>query len=105
MIFIFVKIRQIKEESQEFMQKVQGHRTKVTNQVEAFYNSLMLKKDELKKLQTEINCLLKADENMAEKLKQTKTIPEKLNGIELGECFLSQPLSLIKSCKLLPQVR
>jgi len=42
---------------------------------------------------------------MAEKVKQTKIIPEKLNGIELGECFLSQPLSLIKSCKLLTQVR
>ncbi|KAF6021662.1 hypothetical protein EB796_020022 [Bugula neritina] len=91
------RIRQIKEESQELMQKVQGHRTKVTNQVEAFYNNLMLKRDELEKLQTEINRLLNADGNMAEKVKQTKIIPEKLNGIELGECFLSQPLSLIRS--------
>jgi len=98
---VFIQIRQIEEESEELMQKVQGHRTKVTNQVEAFYNNLMLKKDELDKLQTEINRLLNADENMAEKVQQTKIIPEKLNGMDLDECFLSQPLSLIRSCKLL----
>jgi len=98
---VFIQIRQIEEESDELMQMVQGYKAKVTNQVEVFYNNLMLKKDELDKLQTEINRLLNADENMAEKVQQTKIIPEKLNGIELGECFLSQPLSLIRSCKLL----
>jgi len=67
-ISIFVEIKQIKEESEELMQKVQGHRTKVNNQVEAFDNNLMLKRDELKKLQTEINRLLNADGNMAEKV-------------------------------------
>jgi len=40
------------------MEKVIGHKKKVTNEVEASYNNLMMKKNKLQKVQVDLNHLI-----------------------------------------------
>jgi len=72
------------------MKKVKGHKKKVTNEVEACYNNLMLKRNELQKVQVKLNHLIQ-NSHVTEKVKQRNGITEELNKIELDEANLSKP--------------
>jgi len=94
----FKQIKKIKEKSQELMKKIIGHRKKVTNEVEACYNSLMLKRNELQKVQTNLNHLIQ-NSHVTEKVKQRKGITEELSEIVLDESAISKPQAICQSCK------
>jgi len=79
--------------------RVINHKAKVTNQVEDFYNKLILKKDELEKTQAEVHSLLK-DGYVTEKIRQKKTIAEELerhDAEKLDDCELTDPPTLINT--------
>jgi len=79
--------------------RVINHKAKVTNQVEDFYNKLMLKKDELEKTQAEVHRLLK-DGHVTEKIRQKKKITEKLERHDAekpDDCELTDPPTLINT--------
>jgi len=94
---ILKQIKKIKEKSQELMEKVIGHRKEVTNEVEASYNNLMLKRNELQKVQSKLNHLIQ-NSHVAEKVKQRKEITKILNKIELDEPTLSEPQVISQTC-------
>jgi len=97
--FIFKQIKEIKEESQELMKKVIDYRKKVTNEVEACYNTLMLKGNELQKVQTNLNHLIQ-NSHVTEKVKQRKGITDEVSEIKLDEAKLSKPQALCHAGKL-----
>jgi len=75
----------------------------VTNQVEDFYNKLMLKKDGLEKTQAEVHRLLK-DGHVTEKIRQKKRMTEELerhDADKLNDCELVDPPTLIHTGMLL----
>jgi len=80
------------------MEKVIGHRKKVTNEVEACYNSLMIKRHELQKVQVDLNHLIQ-NSHVAEKVKQRKRVTEELSKIELDSSAISKPQALCQICK------
>jgi len=96
---LFKQIKRIKEESQELMTKVIGHRKRVTNEVEACYNNLMIKRNELQKVQLKLNHLIQKS-HVTEKVKQKKGITEEIQKIILDECKISKPQALSQTCKL-----
>jgi len=81
------------------MKKVIGHKKKVTNEVEACCNNLMLKRNELQKVQSNLNHLIQ-NSHVTEKVKQRNGITEELNKIELDEAKLSKPQALCHAGKL-----
>jgi len=94
----FKKIKKIKEESQELMRKVIGHRKKVTNEVETCCNNLMLKRNELQKVQVDLNHLIQSG-HVTEKVKQKKEITEEVQKIKLDECIVNKTQALNQACK------
>jgi len=92
------QIKKIKEESQELMEKVIGHRKKVTNEVEVCYNNLMIKRNELQKVQIKLNHLIQKS-HVTEKVKQRKGITEELSKIELDPSAISKLQALCQICK------
>jgi len=80
------------------MKKIIDHKKKVTNEVEACYNNLMIKGNELHKVQIKLNHLIQ-NSHVAEKVKQRKGITEELSKIELGESAISKPQALCQTCK------
>jgi len=95
---LFKQIKRIKEESQELMTKVIGHRKKVTNEVEACYNNLMSKRNELQKVQITLNHLIE-NSHVTEKVKQRKRIMDEVSEIKPGEFTISKPQALSQACK------
>jgi len=96
---ILNQINKIKEESQELMTEVIGHRKKVINEVETCYNNLMLKKNELQKVQVKLNHLIQ-NTHVIEKVKQRKGVTEELKKIELDKPAISKPQALCQTRKL-----
>jgi len=94
----FKQIKKIKEKSQELMKKVIDHKKKVTNEVEVCYNNLMLKRNELQKVQIKLNHLIE-NSYVAEKVKQKHRITEELSEVVLDEPAISKPQALCLSCK------
>jgi len=80
------------------MKKIIGHRKKVTSEVEACYNNLMLKRNDLQKVKTDLNHLIQ-NSHVTEKVKQRKGITEELSKIVLGASGISKPQALCQSCK------
>jgi len=68
--------------------------------VEVSYNSLMLKKNELQKVQTKLNHMIQ-NSHVTEKVKQRKRVTEELRKIELDETKISKPQFLCHAGKLL----
>jgi len=68
--------------------------------VEACYNNLMLKRNELQKVQTNLSHLIQ-NSHVTEKVKQRKRVTEELGKIELGEAKISKPQALCHTSKLL----
>jgi len=95
----FKKIKKIKEESQELMRKVIGHMKKVTNEVEACYNNLMMKRNELQKVQVDLNHLIQSG-HVTEKVKQKHRITEELSKVILDKSAISKPQALSQKRKL-----
>jgi len=80
------------------MKKVIGHKKKVTNEVEACYNNLMIKGNELQKVQIKLNHLIQ-NSHVAEKVKQRKGITDELSEVVLDEPAISKPQALCQICK------
>jgi len=80
------------------MKKVIGHKKEVTNEVEACYKKLMLKRNELQKVQSKLNHLIQ-NSHVAEKVKQRKGLTEELSKIELDKPAISKPQALCQTCK------
>jgi len=80
------------------MENVIGHKKKVTNEVETCYNKLMIKRNELQKVQVKLNHLIQ-NSHVTEKVKQRNGITEELNKIELDPPTISKPQALCQSCK------
>jgi len=95
---LFKQIKKIKEESQELMTKVIGHRKKVTNEVEACYNNLMIKRNELQKVQLKLNHLIQ-NSHVSEKVKQKTRIMDEVSKIKPDELSISKPQALGQACK------
>jgi len=79
--------------------RVINHKAKVTNQVEEFYNKVMLKKDELEKIQAEVHSLLK-DGHVTEQIRQKKKITEELERHDVDKidgCELADPPTLTQT--------
>jgi len=95
----FKQIKKIKEESQELMRKVIGHRKKVTNEVETYYNNLIIKRNELQKIQVDLNHLIQSG-HVTEKVKQKRRITEELSEVVLDEPAISKPQALSQKRKL-----
>jgi len=82
--------------------RVIDHKRKVSNQVEEFYNKLMVKTDGLKKTHAELTHLLK-DGHVTEQIKQKRTITEEVerhDADKLNDCELADPPTLIHAGKL-----
>jgi len=95
----FKQINKIKEESQELMRKVIGHKKNVTNEVEAYYNNLIIKRNELQKVQVDLNHLIQ-NSHVTEKVKQRKRITKELGKIALDEPAITKPQALTQKRKL-----
>jgi len=80
------------------MKKVRGYKKEVTNEVEACYNNLMLKRNELQKVQNKLNNLIQ-NSHVAEKVKQRKGVTEELTKIELDKPAISKPQALCQTSK------
>jgi len=81
------------------MKKVIVHRKKVTNEVEACYNTFMLKRNELQKVQDDLNHLIQ-NSHVTEKVKQKKRIADEVSKIKLHETVFSKPQVLCHASKL-----
>jgi len=81
------------------MKKVIGHRKKLTNEVEACYNNLMMKGNELQKVQIKLNHLIQ-NSHVTEKVKQRNGITEELSKIELDEAKFSKLQALCQAGRL-----
>jgi len=80
------------------VEKVIGHRKKVTNEVEACYNNLMIKENELQEVQSKLNNLIQ-NSHVTEKVKQRKGVTEELSKIDLGAYAISKPQALCQTSK------
>jgi len=80
------------------MTEVIGHKRKVTNEVEACYNNLMIKGNELQKVQIKLNHLIQ-NSHVTEKVKQRKGITEELSEVVLDEPTISKPQTLCQTSK------
>jgi len=98
--FILKQIKKIKEESQELMKKVIFHRKKVTNEVEACYTNLTLKRIELQKVQSKLNHLIQ-NSHVTEKVKQKHRITEELSEVVFDEPVISKPQALSQKRKFI----
>jgi len=81
------------------MRKVIDHKKKVTNEVEACYNNLMLKRNELQKVKDDLNNLIQ-NSHVTEKVKQRKRVADEVSKIKLDETEFSKPQALCHASKL-----
>jgi len=80
------------------MKKVIGYKKEVINEVEACYNNLMLKRNELQKVQSKLNHLIQ-NSHVSEKVKQRKGVTEELSEVVLDLPAISKPQALCQTCK------
>jgi len=95
---LFKQIKRIKKESQELVTTVIGHKKRVTNEVEACYSNLMIKGNELQKVQLKLNHLIQ-NSHVSEKVKQKKRILDEVSKIKPNELSISKPQALGQACK------
>lgn len=94
-----LQIQRITNEIRELIDRVTNHTVKVTNQVEEIHNKLMLKKDRLRKIQSEVDRLVK-DGHVTEKIMKKKRIAkemEKCKTETLHDPKLADPPTLINT--------